>query len=141
MPVYSLGAHAFINANRDDIRGGLPPLPKEWVEVIPAAPGIDGEAIRNNGIRSEPFAYRTCAYLSSSALALARFELYHQTVGQVPQNLVWEGVDYDTSGVRFSVLDVRDCDIRFASSTIVDGVVLGNVYLLYATWILLPVEF
>lgn len=140
MPVYSLGGHAFINANRDDVRGGLPPLPKEWVEVIAPPPGIDGEAIRNNGIRSEPFAYRTCAYLANASLALARFELYHQTVGQVPQNLVWEGVDYDNSNVRFSVLDVRDCEVRLSSNTIIDGSVVGNVYLLYATWILLPVE-
>ena len=139
MPVYSLGAHAFIHANVNDMRGGLPPIPQEAVEIIDPPPGIDGEAIRNIGIRSEPFRYRTCAYLNDSATALARFSLYHQTPGNVPQNLVWEGVDYDNFNVRFSVLRVDEPEIRLTSSLIVDGTVLGTKYLLYAWWLLKPV--
>ncbi len=141
MPVYSLGAHAFIHANVQDIRGALPPLPQQGVEIIPAALGIDGEAIRNIGIRGESFPYRTCAYLNDAATAIARWQLYAQTPGNVPQNLVWEGIDYDNFNVRFCVERVIEQEIRLTSSLIVDGTVLGTKYLLYATWILHPVEF
>ena len=139
MPVYSLGAHSFINANVEGVRGGLPPVPQEMVEVLGAAVGIDGEAIRNLGVRGETFRYMTVAYLDSAALALARFSLYSATPGNVPQNVVWEGVDYDTVSVRYCVQRVVDMDIRLTSSLIVDGTVLGTKYLLSATWILHPV--
>lgn len=139
MPAYSLGAFNFIHANRDDVRGGIPPLPMENISVF-MTPGIDGCAVRNDGKWGEPFQYRTCAYETSSAAALSMFELYKQTPGQVPQNLVWEGIDYDTTSVRFAVLRVGEEEIRRTSSLIVDNVVVGNAYLVYATWTLMPVD-
>lgn len=139
MPAYSLGAFTFINANRDDVRGGIPPLPMENISVF-TTPGIDGTAVRNDGIWGEPFQYRTIQAEDSAVNATAAFALYKLTPGNVPQNLVWEGIDYDTFGVRFSVLRVGEEEIRRTSSLVVDNTVIGNAYLIYATWTLLPVQ-
>lgn len=139
MPAYSLGGFTFIRANREDVRGGIPPLPTEHVSTQ-NTPGIDGVAIRNDGKWGDPFEYRTSAYCSDAATAISLQQLYQQAKGQVPQNLVWEGIDYDTATVRFAILDVRGIEMRLTASLIVDGTVHGAGYLVDATWTLLPVD-
>ena len=137
---YSLGAFTFINANRDDVRGGIPPLTSEKISTF-NTPGIDGVAVRNDGKWGEPFTYRTIAFNVSASGAVNLQQLYQAAKGQVPQNLVWEGVDYDNANVRFTVLDVRDIEVRLTSNLIIPGgTVIGTAYLIFATWLLLPVD-
>lgn len=136
MPAYSLGSFSFIFANVEGVRGGSPPLPIEHVATF-NTPGVDGVAIRNDGSWGEPFPYRTCAYTTDP---IALQQLYQLAAGTVPQNLVWEGVDYDTANVRFSVLTVGQFEINRAYNLIVDGTDIGTRYLLYANWALLPVR-
>lgn len=141
MPAYSLGAFNFFEANVDGQPGAPPGLPAEEIEAMPAPPGIDGVAIRNNGRKGVPFQYRTCAYTTATVAAgSSLYQLYTLARGQVPQNLVWEGIDYDTASIRFSVLDVGQFQLKRVSGLIVDGSVIGNAMLVYATWVLLPVD-
>jgi hypothetical protein len=141
MSVYSLGAALFIEANVD-VPGGAPPLPAENVEIIPPFPGIDGIAVRNVGRSGMPFPFRTCAYTTPATVAAAAtlYQTYTLFRGQAPQNLVWEGVDYDNASVRFIVQDVGQFQVRMAKSLIVNGTVIGSAALVYATWTLLPVD-
>lgn len=140
MPAYSLGAFTFISANNEGVRGGAPPLPREMVQTF-NTPGIDGVAVRNEGRWGNPFRYRTCSTNTSDPTQL--MQIYQLTPGQVPQNLVWEGQDYDDALVRFTVLSVDEFEINKVSGLIVDGALInsGNyTYLLYATWTLVPVD-
>jgi hypothetical protein len=139
MPAYSLGGFTFISANVEGIRGAPPPLPREMVSIF-NTPGIDGVAVRNDGAWGVPFRYRTCAQ-DNDPLALK--QIYQLAPGQVPQNLVWEGEDYDDASVRFTILSVDEFEINATSRLVVDGSLIasgGLTYLLYATWTLVPVD-
>lgn len=124
----STGRFAF-----DDMLGA--PQPKtEQLEVI-ARPGVDGENLRETGVRAEPTALRTLVYLADRGDAKTAIESYAVLIDGEPYEIIQHGQSWGFYRV-LKVVPQPLLPCAVAAGTLV----VNPSVLLIADWLLLGTE-
>lgn len=128
--VNSLGPH--------DLRnwiGTIPPVVQTTSEVL-SYPGVDYEAVRVHEIRSGQFVMDSVVDVPTILDARATAQDYADLIGEVPQELVWNGYSFDDEDLRVLVLQVQLLSIRRRGS-ICGALSPGNTIDLNVRWSLI----
>lgn len=91
-------------------RNWLTPPPgriRETTEVI-ESPGVNYQAVRLRGLRSQPFTMEGVIDCATGIQARSYYIAYSQAVGTDPMPLVWANYNFDIEGQRAVILD---CDL------------------------------
>ena len=134
-----LGAEEFVYLRALGQRAGMPEFVQETKRVL-MRPGIDGIAIRRDGLHAEPFPIQGGVDVATRAAAEAKLETFAamQRAGGA-YALVIAGTNYTTAhGVNFLILRMTNPEI-VETTTAVGGIV-GGRFFVRVTFHLLAVE-
>lgn len=134
-----IGSFEFVTLHHPQDRGAPPLLTAEQTDII-QRPGVDGTAIMLMGVKGESFQMRSFVNVPTFALANDLMALYRDLIGEAPQTVVWNGVDYEIAyQVKYAVLDVKPISLR-AVSVVSGGLSGGTGAVVDALWTLQPID-
>jgi hypothetical protein len=140
MAVNSLGDFDFIKLESDQ-RGGAPAVPQLQVSIV-QRPGVDGNAVIQQGIKADLIQMRSVRDVASVAAGNEVGVQYQQANRDAPWVLVFQGINYSTTySVRYFVKNVAQIAVtRLARAR---GGVMGTGAgaLVTAVWTLQPVAY
>jgi hypothetical protein len=140
MAVNSLGDFTFITLEADQ-RGGAPAVPQLQVSIV-QRPGVDGNAVIQQGIKADLIQMRSARDVASIAAGNALAVQYQQSNRDEPWILIFQGINYSTTySTRYFVVNVGQIAVtRLARAR---GGVMGTGAgaMVRAVWTLQPVAF
>lgn len=138
MAIHALGPFSFVTFSRSAL--ACPPaIPGEMVDIV-QRPGCDGTDILFLGSKGEPFEMFSLVDCDTIQAAVdLQFAYNSLRSAGLNYTLIWNGVDYSLSGVRYVVLDVEAVASRKTGAA-AGGLSTYKGAILQARWTLLPVE-
>lgn len=135
-----LGEFPFVTFNNTVGLSGAPLLLRQENEII-QRPGVNGTGIRRTGVKGVTFQMVSTRDNSNQALAAQEYNLYTVLTQEDAQPIRFKGLDYDSFGVLYVVVDVSDPLIMPLRNKV--GGLLGtqeSAVKLTVTWTLVPVR-